>query len=185
MSQDKPVTTDHRPPDDQLGGDSDHIGLAWIQQHVVALLGQLERPPRTLRIEAGEVSVDISWPDTANGNGDNSTHSPSSGTPTGDAGERSGEVDKAGATGDHLVSPAVGVFYHAREPGAEPLVSVGSLVRPGQQIGIVEAMKLMIPIEADRAGRVTAVLKGNGEAVEYGEPLFALDGAETPDGSDV
>jgi acetyl-CoA carboxylase biotin carboxyl carrier protein len=68
----------------------------------------------------------------------------------------------------------VGVFYHAREPGAEPFVTVGSVVAAGQQVGIVEAMKLMIPVEASRGGRVTAILKANGEPVEYDEPLFAV-----------
>jgi acetyl-CoA carboxylase biotin carboxyl carrier protein len=75
---------------------------------------------------------------------------------------------------DYLRSPAVGVFYQAREPGAEPFAPVGTEVRPKQQIGIIEAMKLMIPVEADRGGRITAVLKGNGEPVEYDEPLFAI-----------
>ena len=53
-------------------------------------------------------------------------------------------------------------------------MSVGTVARPGQQVGIVEAMKLMVPVEADWAGRVSAVLKGDGEPVEYGEPLFAF-----------
>ncbi|TMR02608.1 acetyl-CoA carboxylase biotin carboxyl carrier protein subunit, partial [Actinomadura soli] len=79
---------------------------------------------------------------------------------------------------EHLTSPAVGVFYHAKEPGAEPFVSVGDAVSPGQQIGIVEAMKLMIPVEADRAGTIAAVVKDDGAPVEYGEPLFALAAAE-------
>jgi acetyl-CoA carboxylase biotin carboxyl carrier protein len=79
---------------------------------------------------------------------------------------------------EYLTSPAVGVFYHAREPGAEPFVSVGAAAEQGQQVGIVEAMKLMIPVEADRGGIVIDVLKANGAAVEYDEPLFALTATE-------
>ena len=71
-------------------------------------------------------------------------------------------------------APSVGVFYRAPEPGAPPFVGEGDTVRPGQQVAIVEAMKLMLPVEADRAGRVVEVLKRDGEPVEYGEVLFVL-----------
>ncbi|MGH3427261.1 MAG: acetyl-CoA carboxylase biotin carboxyl carrier protein, partial [Mycobacteriales bacterium] len=74
----------------------------------------------------------------------------------------------------YLTSPAVGVFYRAPEPGTAPFVSEGDTVVTGQQVGIIQAMKLMIPIEADQAGRVLDVLKSNGEPVEYGEKLFAF-----------
>jgi acetyl-CoA carboxylase biotin carboxyl carrier protein len=57
-------------------------------------------------------------------------------------------------------------------------VTIGSPVRPGQQIGIIEAMKLMIPVEADRHGRIANILKANNEPVEYGEPLFELAAGE-------
>nr|AAG30192.1 biotin carboxylase carrier protein [Streptomyces sp. R1128] len=77
-------------------------------------------------------------------------------------------------TAHQVCAPSVGVFYHATEPGAAPFVRVGDVVRPGQQIGIVEAMKLMLPVEADRPGRVSAILRANGDQVEYGEPLVAL-----------
>lgn len=182
MSQDRSIASDHHLSDGQRRGGA-HTDIARIQEHVVALLAQLERPPRTLRVEAGEVSVDITWPEPVSSNGD-SAQSPSS--PGALAGEQPDEAAQAAAATDGcLVSPAVGVFYHAPQPGAEPFVSVGSSIRPGQQIGIVEAMKLMIPIEADRAGQITAVLKGNGEPVEYGEPLFALDVTGSPGGNDV
>ncbi|MGR7000449.1 acetyl-CoA carboxylase biotin carboxyl carrier protein [Yinghuangia aomiensis] len=72
-------------------------------------------------------------------------------------------------------APTVGVFYHAPEPGAAPFVRVGDVVAPGRQVGIVEVMKLMIPVEAERAGRITGVLVGNGDQVEYGDPLFSLE----------
>jgi acetyl-CoA carboxylase biotin carboxyl carrier protein len=71
------------------------------------------------------------------------------------------------------------VFYRSPEPGAPPFVAEGDLVRPGQQVGIVEAMKLMIPVESDRAGRVLEVLLADGSAVEHGQPLLLLGPAES------
>ena len=68
----------------------------------------------------------------------------------------------------------VGVFYRSPEPGTPPFVSEGDVVTAGQQIGIVEAMKLMIPLEADRGGRVVAVLARDGESVEHGQPVLTL-----------
>jgi acetyl-CoA carboxylase biotin carboxyl carrier protein len=76
--------------------------------------------------------------------------------------------------GHEVTAPSVGTFYRRPEPGAKPFVVEGDVVRVGQQVGIVEAMKLMIPVEADRAGRVEKILRQDGDAVEYGEPLFAL-----------
>ncbi|MBM0277884.1 acetyl-CoA carboxylase biotin carboxyl carrier protein, partial [Micromonospora tarensis] len=68
-------------------------------------------------------------------------------------------------------------FYRAPEPGAPPFVAVGDLVRPGQPIAIVEAMKLMNEVTAERAGRVVAVLVEDGQPVEYDQPLVELDPA--------
>jgi len=73
-----------------------------------------------------------------------------------------------------VIAPTVGVFYRAPSPGAAPFVEEGDTVAAGTQVGIVEAMKLMVPVEADRAGRVSKVLKSDGDPVEYGEPLIRL-----------
>jgi acetyl-CoA carboxylase biotin carboxyl carrier protein len=72
-------------------------------------------------------------------------------------------------------SPFVGTFYRAASPDAPPLVEPGTVIRKGQVLCIVEAMKLMNEIEADTAGRVVEVLVQNGSPVEYGEPLFRLE----------
>ena len=74
-------------------------------------------------------------------------------------------------------APIVGTFYRAPEPGARPFVAVGDLVRPGQPVAIVEAMKLMNEVIADRAGRVAAILVEDGQPVEYDQPLVELDPA--------
>ncbi|MBN9429996.1 MAG: acetyl-CoA carboxylase biotin carboxyl carrier protein [Burkholderiales bacterium] len=76
----------------------------------------------------------------------------------------------------HLVkSPMVGTFYRSAQPGSEPFVSVGSQVKEGQTLCIIEAMKLMNEIEADKTGTIKAVLADNGSPVEFGQPLFVIE----------
>jgi acetyl-CoA carboxylase biotin carboxyl carrier protein len=76
----------------------------------------------------------------------------------------------------HVVkSPMVGTFYRAASPGAKAFADVGSQVKEGDAICIVEAMKIMNEIEADKSGTVTQILVENGQAVEYGQPLFVLE----------
>jgi acetyl-CoA carboxylase biotin carboxyl carrier protein len=74
-----------------------------------------------------------------------------------------------------VASPMVGTAYLAAEPGAQPFVDVGSVVKEGQTILIVEAMKTMNAIPAPRSGTVTRVLVGNAQPVEYGEPLLIIE----------
>ncbi|MFN3630595.1 MAG: acetyl-CoA carboxylase biotin carboxyl carrier protein [Casimicrobiaceae bacterium] len=78
-------------------------------------------------------------------------------------------------TGHRIKSPMVGTFYRAASPGAKPFVEVGDTVTVGQTVCIIEAMKLMNEIEADRAGVVKAILCENGQAVEYGQPLVVIE----------
>jgi acetyl-CoA carboxylase biotin carboxyl carrier protein len=81
----------------------------------------------------------------------------------------------AAAPQGHVVtSPMVGTFYRAPSPGADPFVQVGDTVKEGQTICIIEAMKLLNEIECDKAGVVKEVLVENGQAVEYGQPLFVI-----------
>ena len=82
-----------------------------------------------------------------------------------DADEPEGEVVK---------SPMVGTFYRAASPGSDPFVEVGSTVKAGDTLCIVEAMKLLNEIEAEFAGTVKAIMVKNGQPVEYGEPLFII-----------
>ena len=71
--------------------------------------------------------------------------------------------------------PMVGTFYRASSPGAKPFVEVGSQVKEGETICIIEAMKILNEIEADKTGTVTRILGENGQAVEYGQPLFVIE----------
>jgi acetyl-CoA carboxylase biotin carboxyl carrier protein len=77
--------------------------------------------------------------------------------------------------GHTVKSPMVGTFYRASSPGAKPFVEVGSVIKEGETICIVEAMKILNEIEADKSGTVTQILVQNGQAVEYGQPLFVIE----------
>ncbi len=76
----------------------------------------------------------------------------------------------------HVVkSPMVGTFYRSSSPGAKPFAEVGTQVKEGETICIIEAMKILNEIEADKSGTVTRILGENGQAVEYGQPLFVIE----------
>ena len=80
------------------------------------------------------------------------------------------------AEAGHVVSsPMVGTFYRASSPGGKPLVEVGSSVKEGEPVCIIEAMKIMNEIEATHAGTITKVLCENGQPVEFGQPLFVIE----------
>lgn len=76
----------------------------------------------------------------------------------------------------HIVkSPMVGTFYRASSPGAKPFAEIGQTIKEGEAICIVEAMKILNEIEADKSGTITQILVENGQAVEYGQPLFVIE----------
>ena len=76
--------------------------------------------------------------------------------------------------GETIKSPMVGTFYRAASPDADPFIEVGSTVKVGDRLCIIEAMKLLNEIESEFAGTITAILVDNGQPVEYGEPLFII-----------
>lgn len=77
--------------------------------------------------------------------------------------------------GHTVKSPMVGTFYRASSPGAKPFVEIGDTIKEGETICIVEAMKILNEIEADKSGTVTRILVDNGQAVEYGQPLYVIE----------
>lgn len=85
------------------------------------------------------------------------------------------EAPAAASNANALKSPMVGTFYRSASPGSKPFVEVGQSVNAGDTLCIIEAMKLMNEIEADRSGVVKAVLAEDGQPVEYGEPLFIIE----------
>ncbi len=79
------------------------------------------------------------------------------------------------APGHTVKSPMVGTFYRSSSPGAKAFVEVGSVVKEGETICIIEAMKILNEIEADKSGTISRILCDNGQAVEYGQPLFIIE----------
>lgn len=77
--------------------------------------------------------------------------------------------------GHTVKSPMVGTFYLSASPGAKVYVEVGSSIKAGETLCIIEAMKILNEIEADKSGTVTQILCENGQAVEYGQPLFVIE----------
>jgi acetyl-CoA carboxylase biotin carboxyl carrier protein len=77
---------------------------------------------------------------------------------------------------EHVVAaPMVGTFYAAATPGAKAFVEIGSEVKEGQVLCIIEAMKMMNQIESDKSGKITAIMATNGDPVEFGQPLFVIE----------
>ena len=97
---------------------------------------------------------------------------PAAAAPTAAAAEPAGEAE---ISGHKVISPMVGTFYRAPSPGAAPFVEEGQSVKVGDTLCIIEAMKLLNQIEADKAGTVKAILVENGQPVEYGQPLFVIE----------
>ena len=86
------------------------------------------------------------------------------------------KAEKSDGKDPHVISsPMVGTFYVAASPGAAPFINVGQIVKAGDVLCIVEAMKMYNQIEADRPGKVTARLVENGQPVEFGQPLFMIE----------
>ncbi|OLM27821.1 Biotin carboxyl carrier protein of acetyl-CoA carboxylase [Pseudonocardia sp. Ae717_Ps2] len=114
--------------------------------------------PARLFLRDGESSLEVEWAAGA--------AAPAAAAP----------IPKAESETSVAVTAAlVGTFYHRPEPGAAPFVVEGDEVRPGQQLGIVEAMKLMNPVECPVAGRVAAVEAPDGSGVEFGQVLFRIE----------
>ena len=102
---------------------------------------------------------------------------PAAAAPVAPAAEASAAPTPAAAevTGFLVKSPMVGTFYRAASPGAKPFVEIGQKVNEGDTLCIVEAMKILNEIESDKSGTITQILGENGQAVEYGQPLFVIE----------
>ena len=85
------------------------------------------------------------------------------------------EEAKAPETGHTLKSPMVGTFYRSASPGSKVFADVGTVVQEGDAVCIIEAMKIMNEIEADKSGTITKILVENGQPVEFGQPLFIIE----------
>jgi acetyl-CoA carboxylase biotin carboxyl carrier protein len=149
-----------------------------IIQKAADLEKTVRRPLRKMKVSSGDQSVELEW----DADGQAQATAVASGASADQAASAQGPETREPEADDpgrfHVCSPLVGTFYQAPEPGEPPFVEPGDMVEPGQQVGIVEAMKLMNPVEADRPGRVAEVLVPDKTAVEYGQPLIALSAAD-------
>jgi len=143
-----------------------------VRVGLARLLTDLPRLPSALRVEVKEqnVVIELTW--------DSAAAYAHPDAPSAEPTARPEVPGRRAASLHHVTAPTVGVFYRSPEPGAAPFVEIGSIVGPGDQVAIVEAMKLFLPVEAGNRGRVAAVLVQDGEPVEYGEPLIALEPVE-------
>jgi len=140
--------------------------LSEVRDTVLQLLSATPSAPVNLRVSTGQICVELTWApvpvaDPARSQADR---------------PRDSQADAGAEPPDGLLvcSPAVGIFYQAPTPGAPPFVALGDTVTPGQQVGIVEMMKMMIPVEAEVRGTVMEMLVADAAPVEFGEPLISL-----------
>ncbi|MDG6101804.1 acetyl-CoA carboxylase biotin carboxyl carrier protein subunit [Dactylosporangium aurantiacum] len=168
-------TTDRRPAED--GASSLVHALREAAAAVGALLDRTGPRPQALTVRAGDVAIDIAWPGApsaapapppaAASNAPATAHGPA-------AASQAADAPREPTGGRYVTAPTVGTFYRAPTPGGAPFVEEHGTVVAGQQVAIVEAMKLMIPVEAELSGRIVRVCRQDGDPVEYGEPLFEV-----------
>ncbi|MBV1856158.1 acetyl-CoA carboxylase biotin carboxyl carrier protein [Catellatospora tritici] len=159
-----------------------------VRRSAQQLLAEVDTPPSALRIRAGEVVVEMEWARAA------AVVAPAPYLPTVAApapyvvpapvappapaqatAPEAVEAPAAPPVGQlDLCATTVGTFYRAPEPGTAPFVMEGDVVQRGQQVAIIEVMKLMIPVEAEADGRIVAIHAADGTSVEYGDRLFSL-----------
>ncbi|SCF14522.1 acetyl-CoA carboxylase biotin carboxyl carrier protein [Micromonospora chokoriensis] len=167
------VSTVEAPEDTEVVEEEALAGLRRQAQHLIA---ELTGPVRRIRLRSGPAVLEVEWhPETVT----RSDVPPSTAlveTPP-VPGPPAASPPPSTPGRAAVRAPIVGTFYRSPEPGARPFVAVGDLVRPGQPVAIVEAMKLMNEVTADRAGRVVAILVEDGQSVEYDQPLVELDPA--------
>jgi acetyl-CoA carboxylase biotin carboxyl carrier protein len=141
--------------------------LESVCRSVTELARAAPKPPRRIRLQHGQTTVEVEWPDP-----ETAAAVPVTGTLPEAPEPASGQEVRDGLR--YVCAPMVGTFYHCPEPGTPPFVSVGDVVRPGQTIGILEVMKMMSPVEADTGGRIVEILAPDAHSVEYQERLIAI-----------
>jgi acetyl-CoA carboxylase biotin carboxyl carrier protein len=149
--------------------------LDEVRRSAQTLLAEIGGRPRALRIRAGDVVVEMEWTEAQQGTTPAAPPAPAALMPAATAAPEVLGIAEEPAAGVDICAPIVGTFYRAPEPGAAPFVSEGDQVKRGQQVGIVEAMKLMIPVEAEGDGRVVALHVTDCAPVEFGQRLITVD----------
>jgi acetyl-CoA carboxylase biotin carboxyl carrier protein len=141
-----------------------------LRAHTLRLAGELPGTLRRITLRAGALSVDVEW-----------ENAPAPTAPAAPAAQAAPvavaaapETDTTPADLVRVTAPLVGTYYQASSPGAEPFVKVGDTVEAGQQLAIIEAMKLLNSITAEVKGTVHAIHVEDGDVVEYAQPLIDL-----------
>lgn len=128
-----------------------------------------------IEIKEGEESIRISRGGTGGNTYVTTTAAAPAAAPAPAAPVVAAPAAPAAPAGHAVTSPMVGTFYRSPSPGAKAFVEVGQSVAVGDTLCIVEAMKMLNEIESDKAGVVKAILKENGQPVEFAEPLFIIE----------
>ena len=139
--------------------------LERICQSLADVIQILPSPLRRVRVQLGSSSIEVEW------------QKPPPITSSTTAAVTSSHLETLPAIKDPypVCASLVGTFYRAPQPGARPFVELGDEVQPGQQVAVIEAMKLTHPVNVDIVGRVVAILVADGEPVEYGQQLVHLE----------
>jgi acetyl-CoA carboxylase biotin carboxyl carrier protein len=139
------------------------VGLRQLTGDLAELFRVLPGPVASLSLRAGDYAIEVTW----------AADSAAPAAPAPAVAEVAAQPAEGAGLHD-VPAPLVGTFYVAPEPGATPFVRPGDQVKQGQTLGIVEAMKLMNPVDSPLDGEVAEVLAGDGEPVEFGQPLVRL-----------
>ena len=147
-------------------GAGDQSALREVCRSVAQLVGEMRTPPGRIAVRSGDIAVELEWPAAQAVAAEIAIPAALNGAHP--------ETHPETEILEYIRATVVGTFYRAPGPDAKPFVAEGDLVAAGQQVGILEAMKLMMPVAADRAARVVEVVAADGAIVEYGEPLLAI-----------
>ncbi len=163
---------DKLPMEPDEPGDADAV-CALADKLARAVPGPLSR----LVVRAGSASVELEWAvaTPAAAAAVTGTAAAAPGIPSEPVADPAMDLAQSGLL--ELGAPLVGTFYRSPEPGAPPFVNPGDLVSPGQQVAIIEAMKMLISVTAEEHARVADVLVADGCPVEFGQPLMLLEPA--------
>lgn len=145
--------------------------LEAVCRSLTELARATPKPPRRIRMQDGQTRVEVEWPDPF--------HAEAPHAPAVDASVAGGKSDTPATDpmepSSCVRAPMVGTFYHAADPDSPPFVRVGDMVQQGQQVGVLEAMKIMNCITAEAGGRVVEMVAANAQRVEFDEPLIVLE----------
>jgi acetyl-CoA carboxylase biotin carboxyl carrier protein len=145
--------------------------LEAMCHHIAHLARTRPEPPSRIRVEHLGTALEIEWPAPA----EKGASAAGSGLTAAESTAPEADPPAAEDGLRRVCAPMIGTFYHAPEPGAPPFVAVGDTVVPGQQIGILEVMKMMSAVEAHVAGIVREILVPDGGPVEFQQPLIAVE----------